>query len=170
MDRYTFPTGTTGGEICCRDIRDRTMWMRKFRGAQVYPVITLSDCFMKNRYGGRQRPHLIVKRWIGLGDDGKAPPAPTEPRPRLTDGGQENQEKKPAIQSPPQSNEAPHVTTGVRVVEPPSLSEEMGDEIPSSGSAGKSDQNPGSRVPTAGAATAKKVAKKPSPERARSRT
>ena len=163
MDRYTYATGTTGGGICVRDLVQKVKWMRTFRGAQVCPIVALSDVFMNTQFGGRQRPHLIVKRWILLGGDGRALSAPMEPSPKFIDGVQENVENKPAIQSPPQSD------AGVRTVEPPSYSEELGDEIPSNGSAGKGDRNTGSRAPTVRTATAKSAAKKPFPERARSR-
>ena len=46
VDRYTYVTATTGGGIAVRDLVDRTRWMRKFRGANVYAVVTLSDTFM----------------------------------------------------------------------------------------------------------------------------
>jgi hypothetical protein len=64
MDRFCFPTGTIGGRICVRDLVERTQWRRRFSGANVLPVVTLSDTFMKTHYGGRQRPHFLIKRWI----------------------------------------------------------------------------------------------------------
>src|SRR5262249_34116381 len=76
MDRFSYPTGTTGGAIAVRDLVERTKWMRRFRGTSVYPVITLSDVFMNTRFGGRQRPHFIIKQWIGLGGEEKSLPAP----------------------------------------------------------------------------------------------
>jgi hypothetical protein len=72
MDIYTFATGTTGGAIAVRDLRDRTNWMRKFKGPSVYPVVTLSDLHMNTKYGGRQRPHFKVQRFIALGGNGEA--------------------------------------------------------------------------------------------------
>jgi hypothetical protein len=80
MDLFTFATGTIGGSICVRDIRDRTNWMRKLRGSNVYPVVTLSDIHMNTRFGGRQRPHFKMQRFIALGGDSgvglKGPTAP----------------------------------------------------------------------------------------------
>ena len=76
MDEFCFPTGTIGGRICVCDLVKRTRWMRRFSGANVLPVVTLSVTFMNTRYGGRQRPHLLIKRWITLGG-GALPPAPT---------------------------------------------------------------------------------------------
>jgi hypothetical protein len=79
MDRYTFPTGTAGGAIAVRDLVERTNWMRRFRGPSVFPVVRLEDKFMPTRYGGRQRPHFNIKRWVKLGDDGTALPAAETP-------------------------------------------------------------------------------------------
>jgi len=79
MDRYTYPTGTTGGAIAVRDLVDRTNWMRRFRGPGVFPIVSLTDVFMRTRFGGRQRPHFDIKRWVKLGDDGTALPAAETP-------------------------------------------------------------------------------------------
>ena len=104
MDRFTYPTGTTGGAIAVRDLVDKTNWMRKFRGAHVYPVVTLADTFMKTRFGGRQRPHFLIKRWVGLGGaEDKALPAPTPTAP---------------------------VQPGAQEVMPPSIDEELNDRVP----------------------------------------
>ena len=111
MDRYTFPTGTVGGQIAVREVVDKTKWMRKLRGANVYPVVTLSDTFMPTRFGGRQRPHFEIKRWVSFGPDERALSA------RL---GQTQ-----AIESAAQNAEQP------RIVAKPTFSEEMNDEIPS---------------------------------------
>jgi hypothetical protein len=78
MDRFTFATGTVGGGICTRDLRDKTQWMRRLRGHNVVPVVTLSDKTMKTKFGSRHRPHFVVVRWIELGggDATAALPAP----------------------------------------------------------------------------------------------
>jgi hypothetical protein len=104
MARYTWPTGTTGGAICTRDIVDRVGWMRKFRGARVHPVVTLTDVFMNTRFGGRQRPHFNIVKWVSL-DGGGALLTPTE---------------LPALESPP---------TAPPEVKPPSAKEATDDEI-----------------------------------------
>src|SRR6516225_9213450 len=44
MDRFTFPTGTTGGRIAVRELRDKLVWMRRVKRDQnIYPVILLAD-------------------------------------------------------------------------------------------------------------------------------
>jgi len=76
MDTYTFATGTVGGAIAVRDLRERTNWMRKLRGSNVLPLVTLSDVHMNTRFGGRQRPHFRVQRFIALGGNGGAVEGP----------------------------------------------------------------------------------------------
>jgi hypothetical protein len=80
MDRFSYPTGTIGGAIATRDLTDKVKWMRRFRGENVFAVVSLRDVFMPTRFGGRQRPHLEVKRWVRFGDGGE-PLAVTGPIP-----------------------------------------------------------------------------------------
>jgi hypothetical protein len=83
MDKFSFPTGTTGGKIAIGDLRDKILWMRRTRGSNVYAVVTLSDTHMKTRFGGRQRPHFKIVKWtrLGGGEGGEVqalpPPTPT---------------------------------------------------------------------------------------------
>src|SRR6516225_6431995 len=118
MDKYTYPTGTTGGHIAIRELRDKIVWMRRYRGSNVYPVVTLSDTFFPTGYGGRQRPHFVIERWVRFGGEGgdvEALPAPTSsPSPASTEA--------PAAQTTSQSD--------LPLVQEPSLAEEMNDELP----------------------------------------
>jgi hypothetical protein len=104
MDKYRLPTSTVGGGIAVRELVDKTKMMRRYRGEQVYPIIKLADKFMNTRFGGRQRPHFVVQRWVQFGGDKPALAAPTEP---------------PKTDLP-----------GTKVVTEPSLSEQMRDEVP----------------------------------------
>jgi hypothetical protein len=78
MERHSYATGTVGGGIAVRELRDSVTWMRRLRGQNVYAVVTLSDKFMRIRHGrGRQRPHFLIVRWITIGGtDEKSLPAP----------------------------------------------------------------------------------------------
>jgi len=112
MDKYTFPTGTVGGRRAVGELRDKLVWMRRLRGPNVYPVVLLSDTFMKTRFGGRQRPHFKIVRWVRLGGEGgevKALPPP------------------PATQTLAQQTTAP---SDVPLVPEPSLREELNDDLP----------------------------------------
>jgi hypothetical protein len=70
MDRCNYPTSTVGGAIAVRELVSKTMWMRKFRGEEVFPVVTLADTFMPTRFGGRQRPSFNVVRFVTFGGPG----------------------------------------------------------------------------------------------------
>jgi hypothetical protein len=137
LDKYSWPTATVGGSICIREFTDKVKWMRRFRGQHVYAVVTLSDVFMNTRFGGRQRPGLLVKRWVALGADEL--PALENPSAQAALAAPADQ-KKPAQAPPEKPAQTPQDESGLRTVEPPSLSEEMGDEIPSKGDVSMSGQ------------------------------
>jgi hypothetical protein len=152
MDKYTFPTGTTGGRIAVRDLRDKTMWMRRLRGPNVHAVVLLSDTFMNTKWGGRKRPHFKIVRWVSLGSEStQAEALPPPPSPQTTS------------QSDLPLNE----------VKEPSLAEEMNDEIPDFGN--ENAESPKATAPPLPNSRrnlkkppAQSSAKKPPPERSRS--
>jgi hypothetical protein len=130
MDKYTYPTSTVGGRIAIRDLRDKLCFMRKLRGPDVYPVVTLSDTFFPTRFGGRQRPHFVIKQpggWVRLGGGGEGgevqavtpPSSPATPQQAL------DQFAKPAAKPAPQTD------LPLTTVETPTLGEEMNDALPS---------------------------------------
>jgi hypothetical protein len=114
LDKFSYPTNTTGGHIAVGELSNRIKDMRRLRGEHVYPVVTLGDTFMNTRFGGRQRPHFEVKRWIKLGGESgqvEALPPPSPP--------------------PKSANEsAPQPAVPLNEIKEPSLAEEMDDEIP----------------------------------------
>lgn len=127
MDRYSFPTNTVGGGIAIRDLRDKTIWVRKIRGSHLYPVVALFDTFMKTRFGGRQRPHFVIKNWINLGGDGEVLPAPSQPA--LI----EHVEKQLAEAKPVETaakKPAKVTKVGARTVTEPTLEEILDDNLP----------------------------------------
>lgn len=96
MDKLTYPTSTTGGHMAVGDLSGRVKTMRRLRGGQVYPIVTLSDVHMKTKFGGRQRPHFEIVRWVYLGDDGNALPVAEKPRPQLQAGPAEHVVEEPS--------------------------------------------------------------------------
>ena len=121
MERFTFPTGTIGGNIAIGEIVDKVTMMRRYRGAKVYPVVCLKSKPMKTKFGARPRPHFEVQRWITLGGgggEGQAlpPPAPSpSASPTTPDAGTRNE----------------HASRGSGgIVEEPNLREEMNDDVP----------------------------------------
>jgi hypothetical protein len=103
MQRFTYPTSTVGGGIALNDLKDAVKLMRRFKGPGIYPVVSPAAKHMSTRFGGRQRPHFIIKRWISFNPEGMA-----------------------AL--PPASDKA--LPSGAHVVEQPTLREELNDDIP----------------------------------------
>jgi hypothetical protein len=64
---------------------------------------------MKTKFGGRQRPHFIVKKWVQLGSDQPALAATTS-----------------EAAEPPKAEPLP----GMKEVAEPTLKEQMKDEVP----------------------------------------
>jgi len=128
MEKYTYPTGTTGGRIAVRDLRDKLIWMRKWRGPTTYPMVLLSDTFMKTNWGGRQRPHLKIVRWVQLGGEGgevKALPPSTPPA-----AAQQQLDMFAKSANKPTQQTTSQSDLPLNEVKEPSLAEEMNDEIP----------------------------------------
>jgi hypothetical protein len=115
MDKYTFPTGTTGGRIAIRELVDKTTWMRRLRGPNVYAVVLLTDTFMNTKWGGRQRPHFKIVRWVG------------------SEGGQVEALPPPSpLPTAAQTTAQPELP--LKEVKEPSLAEDLDDEVPDFGS------------------------------------
>jgi hypothetical protein len=83
MEKFTYPTSTVAGGICVGELKDAVRLMRRFKGPGVYPVISPAAKHMNTRFGGRQRPHFKIKRWISFGPDGMAALPPASPAPSL---------------------------------------------------------------------------------------
>jgi hypothetical protein len=134
MDRYSVPTGTIGGARAVRDLVDKTRWMRKFRGETVFPKVTLSNTFMKTRFGGRLRPCFLIKSWVDLSSGEQVEQA--SPAPQLENMSAQTSTEKAAPPAPETKAPAPAKPTpvqtaksGARTVEQPTLGEEMRDRI-----------------------------------------
>jgi hypothetical protein len=153
MGRFSFVARltTVGSTVAVRELARSIADRRRMYGETVYPKVRLGDTLWSKRYG-RQRPDFIIVGWVGFGGDGgnQALPAPTNP-----------------TLLPADMKEAAKAAEPVEA----SLKEDLQDEIPSDGSAGKSDRaNPDSRAPMKKkAVNQKRAAKQPASERARSR-
>jgi hypothetical protein len=112
LRRYTWasPITTIGSCICVDDIVNDIQIGRKFRGPLVFAVAELSHTDFPTGYGMRQRPKLVVKRWVTLGPDRTSIPNPDKPAPALAASGGAPADAKP--------------------VAPVTLSEETGDCVP----------------------------------------
>jgi len=113
MERYWWPSPftTIGSAVAVRNLVSQVRLMRQFKGNLVYPLVELAHTYMNTAYGGRERPHLDIKRWITFGPGGStALPAPNTP----------------SIADPRASNAG---TIKMRTVEKPTAKEVIGDEI-----------------------------------------
>jgi len=68
------PTGNMGASRCIRNLIGQTKRKRSLLGQLVFPIVELSHTFMQTSYGGRERPHLIVRKWITFGGGQSALP------------------------------------------------------------------------------------------------
>jgi hypothetical protein len=109
LNRYTWPSPA----ICVGEFVDQIRLVRKFRGANAYPVTELGHTDFDTHYGLRQRPYLLnIKNWITLGSDQTGGPLPAP-------------DSTPEI-APPAAGGAP---TGAQPVSKPTAKEVTGDEI-----------------------------------------
>jgi hypothetical protein len=65
LTAYVWPANhaTNSHDRAVDDLIRTIRTARKFRGAGVCPIIQLTDTFMPTRYGGRQRPQLLILEW-----------------------------------------------------------------------------------------------------------
>jgi hypothetical protein len=150
IDKFTFATGTIGGGICMRDITDKARTMRRLRGEHVYPVVRLADTFMNTKFGGRQRPHFLVQRWVRMGGDPRpALPAPEPPKPT------------PLTQRPAEPTTGIRPLAGLQTVDAPSMAEVMNDGMPAWDSENPAPPDPSPAPAPTSPATAPSTPRKP---------
>jgi hypothetical protein len=149
LDQFSFPTGTTGGTIAIRDLVDKIKFRRQFKGPHLVPVVCLSDKFMQTKFGGRQRPHFLIKHWVTMGNGSEEQvllPAPAAPAlapgqaAAPADESAETPADAAAILEPMTAKPATKMRTTKRgitridttVVAEPTLREELNDDLPDS--------------------------------------
>jgi hypothetical protein len=79
MEGFTYPTSTIGGARAVSELREATRRARMLRGGNLYPVITLADVHMATKFGGRQRPHFVIKEFIPIGTSRAETPQLAQP-------------------------------------------------------------------------------------------
>jgi hypothetical protein len=143
LTKYTWTArlSTAGAAMCVRDIKDKVQYMRQFRpGATA--VVKSATTPMRTKFGERPRPHLEVASWIqqDTSDDGDAVaalPAPqgagiaevveAEPAKAVKAAA------KPAAKAKHAKAKAAGSFFAPKSVTPPTLAEELNDEIPTFG-------------------------------------
>jgi hypothetical protein len=128
MSQFHWVDSTVGGSICIRECIDSVKAMRRFRPGAA-PVVELGSKFMDTRFGGRQRPHLQISSWVNLPGTGAEPqqaaalPAPAATAATVI-------EAKPVKDKPkPSMITTLDVAAPLEAVKPPTIGEEMNDEI-----------------------------------------
>jgi hypothetical protein len=147
MASSCWPVSTTGGSIAIGKIVDAIKAMRTFR-PRAYPAVELSSVLMKTKYGVRPQPEFVVQGWVGGKGDDPAPaaalPAPTAPaaapvaEPVITEVLEATPAKATKTVKAGKAKAAVKTMASKsfvlgNTVAPPSLSEELNDEIPSFG-------------------------------------
>jgi hypothetical protein len=75
---YQFISDTWGARIAFNLLQEAVIVMRSLRGAQVLPLVNLSERPMKTNFGWSTRPHFEIISWKTPGGDPAAiPPKPT---------------------------------------------------------------------------------------------
>src|ERR1700730_18010359 len=64
---------TTGHLLAFNGLKERTVFMRRYRGEKVYPIVNLSHASMKTKFGQKMRPDFEIMDWRLL--DAAATPA-----------------------------------------------------------------------------------------------
>ena len=133
IDQYSYPTSTIGGGIAVRELIDRILWMRRFRGNKVYPIVQLATRIMSIQQGSaeRPRPHFEIVDWAGLNPaSDKLIPAsdarqlpPQQPAEQPSEVATHKSEKAEKLKAALRAID-------MQTVEPPSAKEATGDEIP----------------------------------------
>jgi hypothetical protein len=129
IDQYSYPTHTTGGGIAVRELIDRIMWMRRFRGSAVYPIVQFTTRPMSIQRGTatRLRPHFEIVDWAKFDPGGGGMIPVNDPR-QLPP--QQSADKPPeAATDKAEKIKAVLHTIGMQTVEPPSAKEVTDDEI-----------------------------------------
>jgi hypothetical protein len=124
-EKYTYVTGTTVGHMAIGDLSDKIKVMRRLRGVHVHPVVTLSDTFMQTKFGGRQRPHFKVVRWVCLDGDAALPAPEESPRPLPPAQAAEKHGSNGGITDAPAIATAP----AIAAVKEPSTEEILDDKV-----------------------------------------
>jgi hypothetical protein len=141
VQKFTYIAGTIGAGIATRELADAVNWFRKYRGAGCLPRIRLERTWMPTRFGGRYRAAFTIVGWIKP-TDGMAQQLPPREERKLEAPSEQTNVAPEQSKAPEQAKaRAPYPSfdpskadlkpmTPAQTVEPPSLREEMEDEVP----------------------------------------
>jgi hypothetical protein len=69
-EKYTYANSTIGARIARETLQDKVAWVRRLRGENVVPEVSLASLPMNTRFGQKQRPHFKIESWVSLGGGG----------------------------------------------------------------------------------------------------
>jgi hypothetical protein len=125
MSQYHWPDGSVGGSIAIREVVDSIRAMRRFRPGAA-PVVELSSKHMKTKFGGRERPHFVIVNWVTMPGEEPQPaalPAPAPTAATMIEAKPVEDKAKPSMIT------TLDLAAPLEAVEPPTIAEEMNDEI-----------------------------------------
>jgi hypothetical protein len=134
-DTWTFINSTTGARIAWERLKDKFGWMRALRGPAIVPVIKLDSKPMKTSFGVKMRPEFTIIEWRDVSGEGGSVVPQLEHK---SDGGDDGAAVKPDTK-PAAASSAAHERAAKsayapkevgRKVKPPTVAEELNDEIP----------------------------------------
>jgi hypothetical protein len=111
---FTFPTSSTGGDRAVRELAECMQRAQMVQGPSFFPLVTLTDVHMPTQFGGRQRPHFVIKKFVQLGTPNAGAPLPAPQAAASLPAG------SPEAATKPQPSDA----------QKPSLREELNDDLP----------------------------------------
>ena len=121
---YTWPspTSTAGSSVCVDELTTQIKRVRAIRGDRARPIVELNHTDWPTAYGLRQRPQLVIVKWVVFGADRMETLPPTEvssiPGPT-----------SPASTPPTAAAKASDMPDGARPMTPITPKEELRDEI-----------------------------------------
>jgi hypothetical protein len=62
---FVFSNCTVGMKIAAEKLASQVQNMRRIRGANVFPIVTVESALMRTRFGEKARPSFNVVRWVG---------------------------------------------------------------------------------------------------------
>jgi hypothetical protein len=132
MQRFTYPTSTVGGNIAIGELKEAVKMMRKFKGAGIYPVVTLGTKPMKTRFSARPRPrpYFAIMRWFRFDSGEPAAPLAAPPSPKQLGATASASALTSATVAAAAKGDAIDKLIGASIVEEPTLHEQLNDEIP----------------------------------------
>jgi hypothetical protein len=100
---FTIPFATTGGHLASKELKDCCRRAQLMQGPHIRALVTLGHVWMPTGYGGRERAHFNILKYILFGPKKPDPALAATPTPQLAGGS----EVKPPTEAKPVEAVAP---------------------------------------------------------------